>query len=76
MISPPRISPPRSISRMATAVALAASLAMAPSLANAQSLIRDTEIEEILFRDSAPILEAAGIDSKSFCNKSSKSTTR
>ena len=65
MISPPRISPPRSISRMATAVALAASLAMAPSLANAQSLIRDTEIEEILFRDSAPILEAAGIDSKS-----------
>lgn len=65
MISPPRISPPRSISRMATAVALAVSLAMTPSLANAQSLIRDTEIEEILFRDSAPILEAAGIDSKS-----------
>ncbi|WP_397423382.1 M48 family metalloprotease, partial [Phenylobacterium sp.] len=50
---------------MATAVALAVSLAMTPSLANAQSLIRDTEIEEILFRDSAPILEAAGIDSKS-----------
>lgn len=65
MISPPRISPPRSISRMATAVALAVSLAVTPSLANAQSLIRDTEIEEILFRDSAPILEAAGIDSKS-----------
>ncbi|WP_397403206.1 M48 family metalloprotease [Phenylobacterium sp.] len=59
------ISPPRSISRMASVVALAASLAMTPSLANAQSLIRDTEIEEILFRDSAPILEAAGIDSKS-----------
>jgi predicted Zn-dependent protease len=50
---------------MATAVALAVSLAVTPSLANAQSLIRDTEIEEILFRDSAPILEAAGIDSKS-----------
>jgi predicted Zn-dependent protease len=50
---------------MASVVALAASLAMTPSLANAQSLIRDTEIEEILFRDSAPILEAAGIDSKS-----------
>ncbi len=59
------ISPPRSISRMASVVALAVSLAVAPSLANAQSLIRDTEIEEILFRDSAPILEAAGIDSKS-----------
>ena len=59
------ISPPRSISRMASAVALAVSLAVTPSLANAQSLIRDTEIEEILFRDSAPILEAAGIDSKS-----------
>ena len=50
---------------MASAVALAVSLAVTPSLANAQSLIRDTEIEEILFRDSAPILEAAGIDSKS-----------
>jgi predicted Zn-dependent protease len=50
---------------MASVVALAVSLAVAPSLANAQSLIRDTEIEEILFRDSAPILEAAGIDSKS-----------
>jgi predicted Zn-dependent protease len=59
------ISPPRSISRMVSVVALAVSLAVAPSLANAQSLIRDTEIEEILFRDSAPILEAAGIDSKS-----------
>lgn len=59
------ISPPRSISRMASVVALAVSLAVTPSLANAQSLIRDTEIEEILFRDSAPILEAAGIDSKS-----------
>ena len=59
------ISPPRSISRMASVFALAVSLAVTPSLANAQSLIRDTEIEEILFRDSAPILEAAGIDSKS-----------
>jgi predicted Zn-dependent protease len=59
------VSPPRSISRMASVVAVAASLALAPALANAQSLIRDTEIEEILFRDSAPILEAAGIDSKS-----------
>ncbi|MFN9849907.1 MAG: M48 family metalloprotease [Alphaproteobacteria bacterium] len=50
---------------MASVVALAVSLAVTPSLANAQSLIRDTEIEEILFRDSAPILEAAGIDSQS-----------
>jgi predicted Zn-dependent protease len=59
------ISPPRSLLRMASAVVLAASLAVAPSLAGAQTLIRDTEIEETLFRSSAPILEAAGIDSKS-----------
>ncbi|WP_308238206.1 hypothetical protein [Phenylobacterium sp. J367] len=38
----------------------------APALAQDEglSLIRDTEIEEILRRDSAPIFEAAGVDPK------------
>jgi predicted Zn-dependent protease len=57
-------SPFRSVSRFAMAAALAAGLAVAASPAAAQSLIRDTEIEEILARDSEPILKAAGIDEK------------
>jgi predicted Zn-dependent protease len=44
---------------------VAAGLSLAPQAASAQGLIRDTEIEEILARDAAPILKAAGIDSKS-----------
>lgn len=50
-------------------VALVASLSLsAPSPASAQdglSLIRDTEIEEILLKDSVPIFQAAGLDPKS-----------
>ncbi|HEY0647211.1 M48 family metalloprotease [Phenylobacterium sp.] len=57
-------SPFRSVSRFAMAAVLAAGLAVAAGPAAAQSLIRDTEIEEILARDSEPILKAAGIDSK------------
>jgi len=57
-------SPFRSVSRLALAAALAAGFAIAASPAAAQSLIRDTEIEEILARDSKPILDAAGIDAK------------
>ena len=54
----------RSASRMVIAVALATAVAVAPAVASAQSLIRDTEVEEILLRDSEPILRAAGIDPK------------
>ena len=57
-------SPFRSVSRVALAAALVAGFALAASPAAAQSLIRDTEIEEILARDSKPILDAAGIDAK------------
>jgi predicted Zn-dependent protease len=56
--------PFRSVSRLALTAALAAGFAIAASPAAAQSLIRDTEIEEILARDSKPILDAAGIDAK------------
>ncbi|HEY8617714.1 M48 family metalloprotease [Phenylobacterium sp.] len=62
------VSLSRSVSRFALALTVAASLVVRPAPAVAQdsgmSLIRDTEIEEILRRDSAPILEAAGIDAK------------
>ena len=58
------ISPIRSASRLALAATIAVGVALAPTVAAAQSLIRDTEIEEILARDSAPILKAAGIDAK------------
>ncbi|MBC7167039.1 M48 family metalloprotease [Phenylobacterium sp.] len=58
-------SPLRSLSRAVAAAALAFSVALAPVTAQAQeglSLIRDTEIEAILLKDSDPILRAAGID--------------
>jgi len=58
------ISPFRSVSRLALTAAMAVGLAVTASPAAAQSLIRDTEIEEILARDSEPILKAAGIDPK------------
>jgi predicted Zn-dependent protease len=59
-------SPARSITRIVVAVAVAATLVVRPGLAAAQedgeTLIRDTEIEEILHNDAAPIFKAAGID--------------
>jgi predicted Zn-dependent protease len=61
------VSPLRSVSRAALAAVIAAGLLASPRPAAAQdgeSLIRDTEIEEILARDSDPILKAAGIDAK------------
>ena len=58
------VSPIRSASRLALAATIAVGVTLAPTVAAAQSLIRDTEIEEILARDSAPILKAAGIDAK------------
>ncbi|HEX7886446.1 MAG TPA: M48 family metalloprotease [Phenylobacterium sp.] len=58
------ISPFRSASRLALSAVLATGLALAAAPASAQSLIRDTEIEEILFKDADPILRAAGVDSK------------
>lgn len=59
------VSPFRSVSRLTLAFAVTAGLTAAPQVAAAQgSLIRDTEIEEILARDAAPILRAAGIDAK------------
>jgi len=58
------ISPFRSVSRLALTAVMAVGLAATASPAAAQSLIRDTEIEEILARDSEPILKAAGIDPK------------
>ncbi len=62
-------SPVRSVLRSSLAAALAISLVLRPGLAVAQftpgdSLIRDTEIEDILHRDVAPIFSAAGIDPK------------
>lgn len=62
------VSLSRSVRRFALAMTAAASLVIHPAPAVAQdegvSLIRDTEIEEILRKDSAPIFDAAGIDSK------------
>ena len=58
------ISISRSASRIAIAATLVAAVAVAPVAAAAQSLIRDTEVEDILRRDSEPILRAAGIDTK------------
>lgn len=55
-------APFRSVSRLALVALAATGLAMTASPAAAQSLIRDTEIEEILLRDSEPILKAAGVD--------------
>ncbi|MBS0360887.1 MAG: M48 family metalloprotease, partial [Proteobacteria bacterium] len=62
-------SPTRSIFRTVLAGAIAASVVLRPGLAAAQftpadTLIRDTEIEEILHRQSAPLFAAAGIDPK------------
>src|SRR4051812_30383681 len=58
----------RPASRLVLAVTLTVSLLVRPTLAAAQeqgeTLIRDTEIEEILHKDSAPIFAAAGIDPK------------
>lgn len=59
------VSPARSVSRLAMSFVLAATVAFGAKPAAAQeslSLIRDTEIEEILAKDSEPILRAAGID--------------
>ncbi|MBI1197137.1 MAG: M48 family metalloprotease [Phenylobacterium sp.] len=61
------VSPFRSVSRLALAAVLLAGVAVAPRPAAAQdgeTLIRDTEIEDILRHDAAPILDAAGIDPK------------
>lgn len=62
------VSRARSVSRIALAAIAAASLLAPPAPAVAQSgglsLIRDTEIEEILHQNSAPILQAAGMDPK------------
>jgi predicted Zn-dependent protease len=59
MVAPAR---PRRLAALAVAMA---ALAVSPTLAQAQarsvSLIRDTEIEEILHKDTDPILKAAGI---------------
>ncbi|MDP3853206.1 M48 family metalloprotease [Phenylobacterium sp.] len=63
------VSPARPLSRsvLAAAVALSVALPAAPVRAEDEgiALIRDTEIEEILRKDSEPIFKAAGIDSKS-----------
>lgn len=61
------ISPFRSVSRLALCGLMAAGLAASARSAAAQdgeTLIRDTEIEEILYRDAKPIFEAAGMDPK------------
>src|ERR1700760_2127081 len=62
-------APARSVFRLALATAVAVSMTLRPGLAAAQlgpgeTLIRDTEIEDILHRDAAPIFQAAGIDPK------------
>ncbi|WP_340646894.1 M48 family metalloprotease [Phenylobacterium sp.] len=61
-------SPARSLSRLALTASVALSLVAQAAPARAQegaSLIRDTEIEETLRKDSVPLFEAAGVDSKS-----------
>jgi predicted Zn-dependent protease len=62
------IPPARFTSRFALAATVAACLALQPAAAAAQesgiSLIRDTEIEAILRKDSEPIFAAAGVESK------------
>src|SRR4051812_23371808 len=62
-------APVRSVFHASLAAALAISLVLRPGVAAAQlgpgeTLIRDTEIEDILRRDSSPIFQAAGIDPK------------
>jgi Putative Zn-dependent protease, contains TPR repeats len=62
------VSPARSLSRTALAAVTALSLTLQAAPVRAEeglSLIRDTEIEEILRKDSEPIFKAAGVDSKS-----------
>lgn len=60
--------PARPTSRIALVAALVAGLSLSPVAAAAQdsniSLIRDTEIEAILRKDSEPIFAAAGVESK------------
>ncbi len=60
--------PARSVSRIALAAVTALSLTLQAAPVHSEegmSLIRDTEIEEILRKDSEPIFKAAGVDSKS-----------
>jgi predicted Zn-dependent protease len=62
-------APARSVFRIALAATLVFSTVLRPGIAAAQfapgdSLIRDTEIEEAMHRDAAPIFAAAGIDPK------------
>lgn len=62
------VTPARSVSKLALAAVTALSLVLPAAPARADdglTLIRDTEIEEILRRDSEPIFKAAGIDSSS-----------
>lgn len=63
------VSPARSPARLALAGLSALSLVIQAAPARAQeepiTLIRDTEIEEILRDDAAPLYQAAGVDSKS-----------
>lgn len=62
------VSPARSLSKTALAAVTVLSLTLQAAPVRAEeglSLIRDTEIEEILRKDSEPIFKAAGIDAKS-----------
>jgi len=62
------VSPARPFSRLALAAVAALSVALPAAPVRAEdgiALIRDTEIEEILRKDSEPIFKAAGVDSKS-----------
>jgi predicted Zn-dependent protease len=61
-------TPARSVSKAALAAAVSLSLLLQATPVRADdgmALIRDTEIEEILRKDSEPIFKAAGIDAKS-----------
>ena len=60
------VTPARSKTVLAAALSLSLLLHAAPVRADdGVALIRDTEIEEILRKDSEPIFKAAGIDAKS-----------
>lgn len=61
-------SPARSVSKYALVAVTALSLTLQAAPVRAEdgmALIRDTEIEEILRKDSEPIFKAAGVDAKS-----------
>lgn len=55
----------RALGSLAVLAAVSLSMSVPAAAQDSPSLIRDTEIEEILLKDSTPIFQAAGLDPKS-----------